>query len=334
MSVLVTGATGHLGCNLVRALLAKGKRVRILVHKSRLGTEGLDVDTASGDVLDFGSLVRALDGIEVVYHLAGCISLLPGDRPLMEAVNIEGVKNVVNACLQSGVRRLVHFSSIHAIKDIPGGVVDETCSLVDSAHAPPYDRSKAAGEREVLKGLEKGLDAIIISPTGVIGPHDYRPSHFGQALLYMAQGRLPALIAGGFNWVDARDVVEGAMAAEERAPAGSKYLLSGHWASVPEIAATVAEITGIPAPAFTCPPWLAMCGAPFMCTFDRLRGRQPLYTAMSIKSLQYHRHVSHEKASRELGYHPRPFRQTLEDTLKWFQEASMLSLSQQQRGKR
>ncbi len=325
MSVLVTGATGHLGCNLVRALLAKNRKVRVLIHNTRLGIEGLDVETASGDVLDFDSLVKAFDSIEVVYHLAGYISLLPSDRPLMEAVNIQGVRNVVEACLRTGVRRLVHFSSVHAIKDVPNGTVDETCSLVDSPDAPPYDRSKAAGEREVLKGLEKGLNAVIISPTGVIGPHDYRPSHFGQALIYMAQGKLPALIAGGFNWVDARDVVEGAIGAEQKAPAGSKYLLAGHWVPIPEIAAMVAEITGVPAPGFTCPPWLGLCGAPLLSTFDRLRGRQPLYTAMSIKSLQHHRHVSHQKASRELGYQPRHFRKTLEDTLKWFEQAGMLN---------
>jgi len=325
MSVLVTGATGHLGCNLVRALLSKGRRVRVLIHTSRLGIEGLNIETITGDVLDLDSLVRAFDGVEVVYHLAGYISLSPRDRPLMEAVNVQGVRNVVEACLRTGVRRLVHFSSIHAIKDVPDRTVDEACELVDSPHAPPYDCSKAAGEREVLKGIEKGLDAVIISPTGVIGPHDYRPSHFGQALLYMAQGRLPALIAGGFNWVDARDVVEGAITAEEKAPSGAKYLLAGHWVSVPQIAATVADITGVAAPGLTCPAWLALCGAPFISTFDRLRGRQPLYTAMSIKSLQYHRHVSYHKASRELGYQPRPFRKTIEDTLHWFEEAGMLA---------
>lgn len=325
MSVVVTGATGHVGCNLVRALLAEGRKVRVLVHNTRLGIEGMDVDIVHGDVLDSASLLKAFNDAEVVYHLAGCISLLPGDRPLLEAVNVQGVKNVVRACRETGVRRLVHFSSIHAIKDLPGHTIDETCELVDSPHAPPYDRSKAAGEREVLKGIEQGLDAIIISPTGVIGPRDYRPSHFGQALLYMAQGKLPALLQGGFNWVDVRDVVAVAIRAEKQAPAGTKYILSGHWVSVTDIAAMVSEISGVPAPGLTCPVWLALLGAPFIGTFDRLRGRQPLYTSMSIKSLQYHRHVSHEKASRELGFKPRPFQETLADTLKWFREAGMLS---------
>lgn len=324
MSVVVTGATGHVGCNLVRALLAEERKVRVLVHSTHRGIEGLDVDIAHGDVLDFASLLKAFSGAEVVYHLAGCISLLPGDRPLLEAVNVQGVKNVVRACQETGVRRLVHFSSIHAIKDLPGHTIDETCELVDSPNAPPYDRSKAAGEREVLKGIEQGLDAIIISPTGVIGPHDYRPSHFGQALLYMAQGKLPALLQGGFNWVDARDVASATVQAEKQAPAGTKYILYGHWVSVTDIAAMVSDISGVPAPGFTCPVWLALLGAPFIGTFDRLRGRQPLYTSVSIKSLQYHRHISHEKASRELGFKPRPFRETLADTLKWFREAGML----------
>ncbi len=325
MRIAVTGATGHVGCNLVRALLDQGHKVRALVHNTTLGIEGLDVETVHGDVLDLDSLVRAFDGAEVVYHLAGYISLSPADRPLLEAVNVQGVRNVVEACRRGGVRRLVHFSSIHAIKDMPDQVVDESCDLVDFSQAPPYDRSKAAGEREVLKGIEKGLDAIIISPTGVIGPHDYRPSHFGQALLYMAQGKLPALLEGGFNWVDVRDVVAATIQAEKQATSGTKYLFSGHWVSVAEIGAMVAKITGVPAPSFVCPTWLALCGAPFLGIFDRLRGRQPLYTAMSIKSLQYHRHISHEKATRELGYQPRPFRETLADTLQWFREAGVLS---------
>jgi dihydroflavonol-4-reductase len=206
--------------------------------------------------------------------------------------------------------------------DIP---VDEASPLVDSRHSQPYDRSKAAAEKEVLRGIEKGLNAVIISPTAIIGPYDYRPSHFGEALLRMASGRLPALVNGGFDWVDVRDVINGALRAEELAPSGAKYLLSGHWVSLPEVARQVERISGVPAPGFVSPLWLARVGAPFMTTLDRLAGRRPLYTSASLQALESNRNISHRKASRELGYRPRPFRETLIDTLMWFEENGRLT---------
>ena len=270
--------------------------------------------------------MRAFAGAEVVYHLAAHISIFRDEWPLLESVNVIGTRNVVEACLRCGVRRLVHFSSIHAVTgasvDIP---VDESNPLVESRRYPPYDRSKAAAEKEVYKGIEKGLDAIIISPTAIIGPYDYRPSHFGEALLRLANGRLPALVSGGFDWVDVRDVIEGAMRAEERAPTGAKYLLSGHWVSLRDLARLVEQITGVPAPGFVCPMWLARIGAPFISAFDRLAGRRPLYTSASLQALRDNRNISHQKATRELDYHPRPFRETLIDTLSWFEETGQLA---------
>jgi dihydroflavonol-4-reductase len=173
--------------------------------------------------------------------------------------------------------------------------------------------------------MERGLDAIIISPTAIIGPYDYKPSHFGEALLRLANGKLPALVAGGFNWVDVRDVIQGAMRAEKLAPTGAKYLLSGHWLSLHEVAWMVEELTGVPAPRVVSPMWLARIGAPFIASFDRLARRRPLYTGASLQALRGHRNISHQKATEELGYQPRPFRETLVDTLKWFQETGQLS---------
>jgi dihydroflavonol-4-reductase len=195
----------------------------------------------------------------VVYHLAAIISLLKSEWPLVEKVNVIGTRNVVEACRRSGVKRLVHFSSIHAMVQEPfDKPVDESRPLVSGRQNPPYDRSKAAGEIEVRKGIEKGLDAIIVNPTGIIGPFDYQPSHFGTALLLIANGKMIALINGGFDWVDVRDVVQGAMLAEKKAPTGSKYLLSGHWASMCDIADVIKEISDASIPGFVCPMPLAL----------------------------------------------------------------------------
>lgn len=326
MTVVVTGAAGHVGANLMRALLAQGRPTRALVHVDRRALERLDVEVIEGDICDPESLLDAFDGADVVYHLAADISLLKDQWPLLESVNVIGTQNVVKACLRCGVRRLVHFSSIHAMTQEPIDIpVDESRPLVESQHYPPYDRSKAAGEKEVHKGIEMGLDAIIINPTAIIGPHDYQLSHFGEALLALANGKLPALVAGGFDWVDVRDVIEGAMRAEERALTGAKYLLSGHWVSLRDLAALVEEITSVPAPSFVCPMWLARISAPIVTAFDRLAGKRPLYTSISLRALRSNRHISHEKATCELDYHPRPFRETLIDTLQWFEETGQLT---------
>ncbi len=323
--IVVTGAAGHVGANLVRALAAKGSPVRALVHLDRRALEGLGIEVVAGDIRDPDSLLKAFEGAEVVYHLAALISIATDPWSLLEAVNINGTRNVVEACLNCGVRRLVHFSSIHTLSDTASDIpVDESSPLVESQRYPPYDRSKAMAEREVSQGIEKGLDAIIISPTAIVGPHDYKPSHFGEALLKLANGSLPALVSGGFNWVDVRDVVRGAMRAQEIAPTGAKYLLSGHWLSLGEVAKMVEELTGVKAPGSVYPMWLARIGAPFVTAFDRLARRRPLYTSASLQALRGHHNISYQKASRELGYQPRPFRETLVDTLKWFEAAGKL----------
>jgi dihydroflavonol-4-reductase len=325
MTVVVTGASGHIGANLVRALVDRGRPVRCLIHINSRAIDGLDVATVRGDVGDLDSLCRAFQGADVVYHLAARLSLSMRDWLALEAVNVTGTRNVIEACRRSGVRRLVHFSSIHALVQEPRSIpVDESRALVTSRRCPPYDRSKAAGEIVVRHAIEQGLDAVIIYPTAIIGPHDYEPSYFGEALLLLARRKLPALVTGGFDWVDVRDVVAGAMLAEASAPPGARYLLSGHWVSMRDIAAGVAEITDVPVPGFVCPLWLAHVGAPIIKGISLFNDKRPLYTAVSLRALQSNRNISHEKATRELGYDPRPFRETLADTLRWFEENGQL----------
>lgn len=328
MTVVVTGATGHIGANLVRALITRGRPTRSLVHVNRQAIEGLDTEIVQGDICDQESLYRAFSGAEVVYHLAANISLMMDDWPQLEAVNVIGTRNVVEACLRCSVPRLVYFSSIHALVQEPlSAPVDESRPLVESRRYPPYDRSKAAAEKEVRRGIEQGLDAVIINPTAIIGPHDYEPSYFWEALLAMANGKMPGLVTGGFDWVDVRDVVEGALRAEEQAPTGAKYLLSGHWVSICDIADMVANFTGVPAPRFVCPLWLARLGAPVVTAFNSLSEKWPLYTGVSMRALRSNRNISHQRATRELGYQPRPFRETLIDTLRWFEENGQLTRS-------
>jgi dihydroflavonol-4-reductase len=326
MKIVVTGASGHLGANLIRALLDTGEDITALTHIDHRALDGLDLKTAPCDICDPASLHQVFAGADIVFHAAGHISISMHEQYKFEMINVTGTRNIVEECLRSGVRRLVYFSSIHAFEQEPfDTLLDESRPLIKkSRKSLPYDMSKAAAEGEIRKGIEKGLDAIIINPTAIIGPYDFRPSHCGEALILMARGKLPSLVSGGFNWVDARDVAAGAINAAQKAACGEKYLLSGHWVSVRDMAALVQEITGIRAPRITCPLWLASAGTPFVALSARLTGKRPLYTPVSLKALYSNRHISHQKATNDLDYQPRPFKDTIIDTLQWFKDHGYL----------
>jgi dihydroflavonol-4-reductase len=176
----------------------------------------------------------------------------------------------------------------------------------------------------VLAGIARGLDAVIVNPTAILGPYDYGPSAMGRVLLDLYHRRLPALVEGGFDWVDVRDVVAGALAAADRAPAGARYLLSGARRTVRELAGLVQQVTGVRPPRLVSPMWLARVGAPFATAVARVAKKQPLYTRHSLHALRHHQLVSHDKAARELGYAPRPLVETLTAAYDWFRESGAL----------
>ncbi len=322
MSVVVTGAAGHLGANLVRALLHEGESVRVMVHENREPLEGLEVERVDGNVRDPDSLGRAFAGADVVYHLAGVISI-DGDRGgAVREVNVEGAANAAEAALGAGVRRMVHVSSIHAFRMIPRDEpLDETRARVENvpgAH-PAYDRSKAEGERRVRRVIENGLDCVIVHPSGVIGPMDFAPSRMGRVFLDLYHRKMPALIDGGFDFVDVRDVTRGMIAAARRGRTNESYLLSGHWTSVRELADLAQSATGVPAPRFTTPMWLARMAAPLATALGRIKGSEPLFTSESLGALRgSNRRIVRTKARDELGYEARPLSESVRDLYAWF----------------
>jgi len=313
------------GGNLVRALLKDGRKVRVLIREDSRAIEGLDVEVHKGNIFDPQSLASLFDGCESVFHLAAMISIT-GDRDgRVHKTNVEGVNNVVNACLESGVKRLVHFSSIHAMSPDPEEEpICEQRDLTGENALIAYDRSKAMGEREIQAGVKKGLDAVTVNPTAVIGPNDFKPSRVGEVIIMLCNRTMPALVDGGFNWVDVRDVVQGALCAEKKGKTGERYLLSGTWAHIRDFASIVEEISGIRKPVMCTPMWLAHIGAPFVGAYCKLAGKRPLYTHESLKTLCHHRHITNEKARNELGYNPRPLKETISDTIDWFREHDMI----------
>ena len=319
--IVVTGASGLVGGNLVRALLQQGRPVRALVHRDHRALDGLDVETVSADLTDPSSLHKAFRGAEIVYHLASSISISMGNWNELERVNVTGTRNVIEACLGNNVRRLLYFGSIHAYEHAPfDQPMDEDRTLLTGDHHPPYERSKALAEMETRRSLDRGLDAVILIPTAIVGPFDFRPSYIGDALQLLARGRIPALVHGGYDWVDVRDVVDGAIKAEQLAPRGGRYILSGHWHTLKEVAHFTSVISGKPAPRFTVPIWLAQLAQPIMATLAQVNGKQPIYTRPMLNAMKSNHNISHVRATRDLGYSPRPLQQTIADTLDWFEK--------------
>lgn len=327
MKTAVTGASGHIGSALVRELLARGHSVRVLVRRDARGLEGLPIERIEGDLDDGESLRRAFSGSEVVFHAAGRISVERTDAARLRQTNVEGTRNVIAACRACEVRRLLHFSSVEALSHAPSGPTPhrapEDWPLVDPGTAP-YPGSKAEGEQAVRRAIDKGLDAVILYPTGVIGPFDFKPSMMGRAILALARREFPALVAGGFDWVDVRDVAQAAVTAAERAPAGSRYLLGGRWASLAELAALVCTATGSRPPRIIVPTALGLAWAPIVGAAARLSGSAALFTGYTLRTLAGSRQVSHDRAARELGYSPRDLAQTVRDTCRWLTENGFL----------
>ncbi len=322
---MVTGATGHVGGNLIRALLDAGHDIKALsLDPQDPVLKGLNIKFQKVDVRNRKAMVKAFKGAKTVYHLAAVISIVGPMDGLVHAVNVGGVKNMVHAARKNNVERVVHFSSVHAFDQSPlNKPLDETRAWV-GPNAYAYDRSKALGHQAVLKGVEQGLNAVIVHPSGIIGPIDYAPSRMGHVFIDIYNGKLPASIEGGFNWVDVRDVVKGAMAAEVRGRTGENYILSGHYKTITEMATLACEVTNKSGPKFTCPQWVARVGAPFAEAAAKRTGSEPLFTKESLGALRANKRMLHKKAARELGYRPRSTKQSVKDIYAWFEDNGYL----------
>ncbi|KPK00757.1 MAG: hypothetical protein AMS20_15020 [Gemmatimonas sp. SG8_28] len=327
MTTVVTGASGFIGSVLVRELLSRGRSVRAVVHSSRRALRGLEVELVEADVRDPVSLRAAFTGAESVFHLAAVISLAGDLGGRVTDTNIRGAEHAARAALEAGVERYVHCSSIHAF-DLTDGrsVIDETTPRVGATH-PVYDRSKALGEARVRSAIAEGLPAVVVHPTAVLGPGDHGPSRTGRVLLDLATRRIPALLPGGFDWVDVRDVCAGALAAEQHGRVGESYLLSGEWHPARELATFAAEVTGVAPPRYDVPMWLARGLAPIADGWGRLTHTEPRLSSEALAALRAARTVSSAKAARELGYTARSIRESVHDAYRWFDAVGMLRTS-------
>ena len=323
MKVLVTGAAGHIGNNVVRALLNSGHSPIPMVRSDQAALDGLPVEIRRGDLLDPASLSACVEGVDAVIHAAAYVGLKTSEQPQMERVNVQGTQGLLDACEKASVARFVHFSSVHALDQAPfDSPLAETNALALDVEAHPYDRTKAEAERCVLGAAEQGLSAVIVSPTAVLGPHDFKPSRLGQVLWSLYTGKMPGLVKSGFDFVDVRDVAMGAVKAMESDCRGERYLLTGKWHSFRELAEAVERVPEArPAPRFDASIFLASIGAPFAELGSWITGKAPLFSRGALHMLVHQNpQVEGGKARKRLGYSSRPLNETVADTLQWWRD--------------
>lgn len=320
---LVTGGTGHIGNVLVKELLRRKDKVRVLVlpGEDLSPLKDMDVEIAYGNVLDFASLMQAMQGVETVFHLAGIISIMPGQDHTVHDVNVFGTKNVVQAAHLAGVKKMVYTSSIHAFKRMPFGItIDENIPIDPQTAMGAYDRSKAEATLAVLAESKIGFPAVIVCPTGVIGPFDYKDSELGELIQDWIDHKVNFLIDGCFDFVDVRDVVQGMIQARDRGRSGQIYILSGELLKVHDLWDLVKELVEYRSTAINIPLRLAKFVAWFTQSYYRMAHKKPRFTSYSIDTLQSNAVINNSKARTELGYSPRSLRETITDTVKWWRD--------------
>lgn len=325
---VVTGGAGFIGTSLVAALRADGREVRVVDLREPVTALRLGAAWVQADVRDGERLGAAFDGAMVVYHLASVISVVGPMGGLVRSVNIDGTRTAAEAAAAARVGRFVYCSSIHAYNlAAADAVVDESSLPCTGRGLPAYDGSKAAAEAAVRRAVDRGLDAVIVNPTAVIGPEDEAPSRMGAVMLALWRRRLPALVAGGFDWVDVRDVVAGLRAAAELGGTGQNYLLPGHRRSFAELARLARDCSGIAVTRLTVPLWLAAPYSPVATVIARRTGNPVLPTREALRPLRAFPVVSGARAARELGYQPRAIEQTVADLYEYFQRTGALPRS-------
>ena len=322
---VVTGAAGFLGNNLVRQLLERDQQVRAAIVEDHVppSLAGLDVEIVQMDVRDPLSVNQAFraEGREVwVIHCAGIVSIATSVSPSVYDVNVNGVRNVISACRQQKVEKLLYVSSVHALP-VVGGVARELDASRDfnpDLLSGEYAKTKAEATALVLEATD--LWRVVVFPTGIIGPHDFADTHLTRMVRDVASGVLPVSIEGGYDFVDVRDVAAAIISAAEVGQNGRTYLVSGQYVPAKKMVGAVANASGRPAPVVL-PLWLARAVAPLAEFISSKRGTAPLMTAYSVRVLDEPGRFSSTRARVELGFRPRPFWKTLRDTLEWVQRA-------------
>ncbi len=317
MPVLVTGGSGHLGANLVRRLLDEGQAVRALERpgSDNSALAGLPVERVRGDLRDYPATLAAVRGCDRVYHCAAKVSSGESQVREIAACNVVGTRNLLTAALLAGVQRVVVTGSFSAVGHEPSRPSDESMAVDPFARLLPYQRSKVAVEHECLKAAAEGLDVVIATSCAIVGPNDFKPSRMGQVLLDFARGRLRAYIPGGFEFVAARDIVQGHRLAMDKGRTGHKYIFSTAYRTVDDLMAIFERVTGRPRPRLRLsPPVMAAVARVVDAVGRRVAPHaEPRFTPGAVRLLRMERRADLTKARTMLGYEPTSVEGAIED---------------------
>jgi len=322
LKVLVTGATGFIGSNVARALLQRGYKVKALVREGsdRRNLSNLDVELAKGDIRDLDALKKAVAGCKIVFHAAALYSFWVQPRDLIYDVNVGGTRNVLEACLQMGIERVVYTSSVAALAlpkdDEP---VDESTPVHPEQIIGDYKKSKYLAEQVALE-FSKKMPVVIVNPSFPVGPGDLKPTPTGQVILDFLKRKMPAYVETGMNVVDVEDVAVGHILAADKGRVGQRYILGNTNMTMGELLNLLEQITSIPAPKVKLPyyPLLSLSYLnAFMCKITRTA---PRMTPETIRMSGHYMYFDPSKAINELGLPQSPPSQALRKAVKWFKD--------------
>ena len=316
-TTLVTGASGFLGWHVARALVERGDRVRALCRPASQIRE-LDVERVTGDLRDPGSLARAAEGCNLVFHVAADYRLWAKDPHELYESNVDGTRNLLEAAERAGAERIVYTSTVGCIgmpKDRPG---DEDTPVTIENMVGHYKRSKWLAEQVAIGKARAGVPVVIVNPTAPIGDHDWKPTPTGKIIVDFLRNRMPAFVDTGLNLVDVRDTAMGHLHAAENGRIGERYILGCENLSLEQILQRLASITGKPAPRIKLPYAVAYATGMATTAWANLTGHAPLAPIEAVRMARKRMFVSHAKAARELGFSPGPVDTALTRAVEWF----------------
>lgn len=322
MTTLVTGASGFLGSSVVRALTRRGERVRVLVRETsdQRNISDLGLEVATGDLRDPSSLVPALEGCRVVFHVAADYRLWVPRPEEIYRVNVDGTAALIRAAVAVGVERIVYTSSVATLGlNDNRDPADETTPVALADMVGHYKRSKYLAEEQVRQLIEDiSAPVVIVNPSTPVGPRDVKPTPTGRMVLDAAAGRMPAYVDTGLNVVHVDDVAEGHLLACDRGVVGERYILGGHNMALREILGVIARLMGRKAPNLSLPHDFVLPIAHAAEVMARITGRQPFVTVDGVKLAKKHMYFTCRKAERDLGYQARPAIMAFCDAIDWF----------------